>query len=107
MKIKTFSERVVECALSVPTGRVTTYGLIAGAAGGGAMAAQSVTSILARAYKNGQTNIPFHRIVYAGGRIWSDPKYDEARKKLYKKEGIVIDEKNHISNFEEILYEFQ
>lgn len=104
--MKTFSERVVECALSIPHGRVTTYGLIARAAGGGSMAAQSITSILGKAYDRGQKNIPFHRIVYSGGKIWTDPAYDKARKSLYKKEGILIDKNNKITNFKDILYEF-
>lgn len=105
--MQTFSERVVNCALAIPKGRVTTYGLIARAAGGGAMAAQSITSILARAYNRGETSIPFHRIVYADGRIWSSPKYDAKRKKLYKEEGIVIDKNNRIVNFRDILYEYK
>ena len=46
--MKTFSERVVELALSIPKGKVTTYGAIARAAGAGPMAAQSITSILGK-----------------------------------------------------------
>ena len=67
---KTFSERVVEAALTIPKGRVTTYGRLARACGGGTMASQSITSILAKAYGAGEKNIPFHRIVYANGTIW-------------------------------------
>ncbi len=103
---KTFSERVVDIALSIPAGRVSTYGRIARAAGGGAMAAQSITSILAKAYTNGQTDIPFHRIVYADGRIWVSKKYEKERLRLYKKEGIELDTNNHIKHFNEILYPF-
>ncbi|MFZ3031627.1 MAG: MGMT family protein [Candidatus Moraniibacteriota bacterium] len=65
----TFSERVIKIALSIPKGRVTTYGRIARAAGGDTMASQSITSILGKAWGNGEKNIPFHRIVYADGRI--------------------------------------
>lgn len=104
--MKTFSERVVECALSIPLGRVTTYGHIARAAGGGNMAAQSITHILGKAYDNGVKNIPFHRIVYAGGKIWTDPQYDKQRTALYKKEGILVDRNNKITNFLDILHEF-
>ena len=74
-----FSERVVELALSIPKGRVTTYGRLARAAGGGAMASQSITSILWKAEQRGVKNIPYHRIVYADGRIWIDPKRREER----------------------------
>ena len=103
---KKFSDKVVEAALSIPKGRVTSYGRLAAAAGGGPMATQSVTGILARAYDRGQKNIPFHRIVYADGRIWTSPTYDAERKKLYKKEGIELDEKNRIKNFADKVFEF-
>ena len=105
--MKTFSERVVEIALSIPKGKVTTYGRIARAAGGGTMASQSITSILGKAYQNGETKIPFHRIVYANGTIWIDEHHRKERLKLYKKEGIEIDKNNKIKNFEEKLLEFQ
>lgn len=106
MKQTTFSERVIKIALSIPSGRVTTYGAIARAAGGGAMSSQSITSILAKAYRNGETSIPFHRIVYSDGRIWTSPEYHVKRLKLYKKEGIEIDSKNRIKNFPDILLSF-
>lgn len=104
--MQTFSERVVKIALSIPRGRVTTYGRIARAAGGGSMASQSITGILGKASKNGEKAIPFHRIVYADGQIWIDAKHRDARLKLYKKEGILVDEKGKVKNFREILLEF-
>jgi methylated-DNA-protein-cysteine methyltransferase-like protein len=103
---KTFSERVVEAALSIPPGRVTTYGRLARACGGGAMASQSITTILGKAYAAGQTDIPFHRIVYARGSIWVDEVHRETRMKLYRREKIVVDEKGVIRNFNDILFEF-
>lgn len=105
--MQTFSERVVKLALSVPTGRVTTYGRIARAAGGGNMASQSITGILSKAWDNGEKTIPFHRIVYADGHIWIDDKYRPIRMKLYKKEGILLDKKDRITNFRDILFEFK
>ncbi len=104
---KSFSERVVEAALSIPSGRVTTYGRLARACGAGPMASQSITAILGKAWQNGEKNIPFHRIVYANGTIWINDEYKEKRLKLYKKEGIEIDEKGKIKNFNEILFEFR
>jgi methylated-DNA-protein-cysteine methyltransferase-like protein len=103
---KSFSERVVEAALSIPPGKVTTYGRLARACGAGPMASQSITSILGRAWESGKKNIPFHRIVYADGRIWTSGERDAKRMKLYKKEGIEIDEKGKIKDFEEKLFEF-
>jgi len=101
-----FSERVIRCALAIPKGRVTTYGRIARAAGGGAMASQSVTAILGKAYMEGETKIPFHRIVYANGSVWLDDEHAKKRLELYKKEGIEVDEKGKIKDFKDIVFEY-
>lgn len=103
----TFSQRVLKAALSVPPGRVTTYGRIARAAGGGGMAAQSITSILGKAYDGGVKNIPFHRIVYADGHIWIDQNRRAERLARYKKEKIKIDKDDRIENFRDVLFEFE
>lgn len=103
----TFSQRVIKAALSIPSGRVTTYGRLARACGAGPMASQSITGILAKAYREGEKSIPFHRIVYANGMIWVNAEYKAKRMKLYKKEGIEVSEKGKIKNFEEIVFEFQ
>lgn len=104
--MQTFSERVLALALSIPPGRVTTYGRIARAAGGGNMASQSVTNILGKAFDRGEKYIPFHRIVYANGSIWVDAEHRTKRLKLYQKEGIRLDKKDRIENFGDVLYEF-
>jgi methylated-DNA-protein-cysteine methyltransferase related protein len=98
----TFSDRVVALARAIPTGRVSTYGQIARAAGGGPMASQSITTILGKAYDRGITDIPFHRIVYADGRIWVDKSHRKARMKKYAEEGIEIDMHDRIKDFEEV-----
>jgi methylated-DNA-protein-cysteine methyltransferase-like protein len=103
----TFSQRVVKLALAIPEGRVTTYGRISIAAGGGAMASQSITSILGKAYEAGEHGIPFHRIVYTDGRIWVSDEYRTKRLALYKKEGIVLDKNDRIQNFRDILFEYK
>ena len=105
--MKTFSQRVVELALMIPSGKVSTYGHIARAAGGGGQAARSVTAILAKAYNNGEKKIPFHRIVYAGGKVWLNNEYEAKRLALYKKEKIIIDEKKKKKNFQDTLFEFK
>ncbi|HCC06431.1 TPA: cysteine methyltransferase [Candidatus Nomurabacteria bacterium] len=104
--IKTFSDRVLEAVFAIPSGRVTTYGRIARACGAGPMASQSITAILGKAYEKGDKNIPFHRIVYADGKIWISDEYRAKRLKLYKQEGIEIDKNNKIKNFEEVLFEY-
>lgn len=104
--MQTFSQRVISIALQIPAGRVTTYGRIAKAAGGGTMASQSITAILGKAYDEGETRIPFHRIVYADGRIWMDDTHRAKRLALYKKEKIEL-AGDKIKNFQDILFEFK
>lgn len=103
----TFSQRVLKLALSIPKGRVSTYGRIACAAGAGPMASQSITAILGKAWQAGNHKIPWHRIVYADGRVWTDENHETERLKLYKKEKIEVDEKGRIKNFNKVLFEFK
>jgi alkylated DNA nucleotide flippase Atl1 len=70
------------------------------------MAAQSITTILSKAWDSGFHDIPWHRIVYADGRIWIDDAHRAERMKLYKKEGVRIDENDRILNFSQILFDF-
>ena len=98
-----FSKRVYDLALDIPAGRVTTYGALANAAGGGSMAARSISSILSKA-PNPKV-IPWHRIVYAGGRVWFSPEYEKKRRALYKREGINLNDRGYIIDFEEIFYD--
>jgi methylated-DNA-protein-cysteine methyltransferase-like protein len=99
-----FSKKVVKLALTIPPGRVTTYGLLATAAGGHPLLAQMITHILGKSDKSDQ--IPFHRIVYASGKVWLSPKYESIRKKLYKKEEIKLDKNGKIIDFEKKIYYF-
>ena len=99
-----FSQRVCELALMIPEGRVTTYGALAKAAGGGPMASRSIGSILSK-YPN-QGVIPWHRIVYAGGKVWLSPEHEEKRRELYELEGVYVNEKGVITNFDEIVFDF-
>ena len=94
-----FSEKVLRIALSIPKGKVMTYGTIARMAGGGPMASQSITSILGKAYDHGEKRIPFHRIVYADGRVWIDNQHREERLRLYTNEKIRIDDRDRIIDF--------
>jgi len=100
----TFSERVIELALQIPPGRVATYGSIAKAAGGGSMACRSVSGILSK-YPNKKA-IPWHRIVYAGGKVWLTPECEDWRREVYELEGIVVNQKGKITNFEEVVFDF-
>jgi methylated-DNA-protein-cysteine methyltransferase-like protein len=105
--MKTFSQKVVELAIRIPKGKVVTYGMLAKRAGSGGVASQSITGILGKAYMAGEKNIPWHRIVYAGGRIWIDDAHRTERMKLYKQKKIEIDAKGKIKNFEDKLWDFK
>lgn len=99
-----FSQRVWELANSIPEGRVTTYGILAKAAGGGGQAARSVTGILSKAPN--QAAIPFHRIVYSNGKVWINDGCEVRRRELYELEGVIVNQKGIIENFDEVLYYF-
>jgi methylated-DNA-protein-cysteine methyltransferase-like protein len=99
-----FGQRVYDLALSVPPGYITTYGGLAKAAGGGAMAARSVTGILSKAPN--QSSIPYHRIVYAGGKVWLPAGHEDERRAMYAAEDIIVDVNGKIQDFEEIVWEF-
>lgn len=70
------------------------------AAGGGALAARSISSILSK-YPN-QKAIPWHRIVYAGGKIWFTEEYENKRREMCELEEIKIDRKGRIVDFSEL-----
>lgn len=98
-----FTQRIWELALDIPEGRVTTYGALARAAGGGGQAARSVSSILSKFPNQGA--VPWHRIVYAGGKVWLTADCEDKRKELYAMEGIYVNEKGIIQDFEEVFYD--
>jgi len=102
MNKESFSEKVVKAAQSIPAGRVATYGDLARACGAGLLASRSITGILSKAHKNGITDIPFHRIVYANGKVWINEKHRKKRMRLYEEEGILLDSRDQITNFDEI-----
>jgi alkylated DNA nucleotide flippase Atl1 len=99
-----FTQTVRKLAKEIPAGHVTTYGILARAAGGGVQAARSVSSVLAR--DPDWELIPFHRIVFSSGTVWKSKHYDDVRAELYRKEEIKINEKGRIENFRDVLYTF-
>lgn len=102
MKKRTFKTEVIKLAEEIPFGKVTTYGILARAAGGHPMNARNITHILSRSNKE----IPFHRIVYSDGKIWISKDNEQERKKLYQKEGITITNKNKVANLIDHLHTF-
>lgn len=105
MKPGKFSQKVWQLVRQIPPGRVTTYGYLAVAAGGHPMMAQMITHILSKSPD--VSTIPFHRIVYADGRVWLDEKFKKERLKLYQEEGIKLDKNHRIIDFDKLVYIFK
>lgn len=97
-----FQTKVWDAVESIPEGKVTTYGLIAKAAGKPG-AARYISRIIGQ-HPDAQS-LPWHRIVYSNGTVWADERYLEKRKKLYNKEGIKL-AGNKIIDFYDKLYMF-
>lgn len=94
----------MELALTIPRGRVSTYGDIARAAGGAPITAQSITGILSKAEQSGVKGIPWHRLIYSDGRVWVSEEHREERMRLYKKESIEIDDKGKVVDFDSLRF---
>jgi methylated-DNA-protein-cysteine methyltransferase-like protein len=90
-----FFERVYDAVRSVPYGKVSTYGQIAlmiGAPG----AARQVGWALASLQPG--TDVPWHRIINAKGRISLKSRGEgaELQRRLLEEEGVVFDERDRI-----------
>jgi methylated-DNA-protein-cysteine methyltransferase related protein len=80
-------ERVRRAARAIPAGRVATYGQLAREAGLGRRA-RFVGRVMARLPEG--SDVPWHRVVCAGGRLAFEPGTDHGRRQraLLEKEGI-------------------
>jgi methylated-DNA-protein-cysteine methyltransferase related protein len=80
-------ERVRRAVRAIPVGRVATYGQLAREAGLGRRA-RFVGRVMARLPEG--SNVPWHRVVCAGGRLAFDPGTEHHRRQraLLEKEGI-------------------
>lgn len=96
----TFTEAVCSLLLSVPEGKVVTYGSLSAAAGSPRGARQVVRILHTQSHKRG---LPWHRVVAAGGRIaLTDPRAADLQKELLLSENIElgIDECVDLSEYE-------
>ena len=86
---KPLYERIYEAVSEIPGGKVATYGQIAGMAGIRGHA--RVVGYALHALSSG-TNIPWHRVINARGRISlrSDPEAAEIQKGFLESEGVVF-----------------
>jgi O-6-methylguanine DNA methyltransferase len=91
-------EGVYKLASLIPKGKVSTYGAIAEQLG---MHPRAIGVIL---HKNKDKNVPCHRVVRANGSVGGYNKGIDEKIKLLSLEGIKIDRKYSILDFESKLF---
>jgi methylated-DNA-protein-cysteine methyltransferase-like protein len=82
---ESFKSRAAELIRSIPKGKVATYGQIARMAGD-PRGAREVVRVL-----HTQKNLPWHRVLAAGGRITLPGQGGALQRKLLEEEGVRFD----------------
>lgn len=91
---KSFYQRVIAIIISIPEGKVATYGQIATYAGN-PRAARQVSYILHSS--SDKEDLPWHRVINSKGSISLKPGHGyELQKQMLKKEGITFKENDCI-----------
>ena len=103
-----FNEKIWQLCKKIPKGRVTTYKLLAEAAG--TKAYRAVGNALNRnpygiLNCSGKEMVPCHRVVDSEGHLHGFAHGLKAKERLLRKEGIKIKD-NRIVGFEKVLYRF-
>jgi len=90
-------DAVYKLVRRIPAGRVATYGQIA-ALTGFPRHARQVGYALA-ALRGGDDDVPWHRVVNAGGRVSprAEPGYEDYQRILLEAEGVEFDEQGRLS----------
>lgn len=98
---KSFSESCYKILRKVPKGKVTTYKALAHALN--SKAYRAVGNVM---NKNPYSpEVPCHRVIKSNGEVGGFAKGINAKVKLLKSEGIIIDKKNFI-DLKKYLYKF-
>jgi len=82
-----FTEEIIQIILSIPAGKVASYGQIAAIAGN-PRAARQVSRILHSCSQ--KCNLPWHRVINSQGKISLKNEGYQRQYKLLKEEGIVF-----------------
>lgn len=99
--METFTQRTIAIIGRIPEGKVTTYGLVAAAAGNHCGARQ-VARILHSS--SGKYHLPWHRVVNVNGRISPRSSMSHLQQKVHlEREGVHFDATQKI-DFEEYLW---
>ncbi len=93
--METFTRQTIAIISRIPTGKVTTYGIIAAAAGNHCGARQVARILHSSADKY---HLPWHRVVNGAGKISprSSMSHLDQRRRL-EEEGIVFSEQDRIA----------
>lgn len=93
---------VLTLVRQVPRGRVTTYGAIGGCLD---VMARHVGYILGQLTDEEAADVPWHRVVAEPGRV-SIPHPAARREQIarLKGEGVAVDSRGHVADFEETFY---
>ncbi len=97
-------ERVWQKLNEIPKGKVTTYKLLANA-----LQSRAVRAVASAVGKNPNApQTPCHRVVQSSGKIgnYTHPLGVARKIELLKEEGVEIDEKGNVIEFESKLYKF-
>lgn len=81
-----FAARVLAIVRQIPPGRVATYGDIAALAGR-PRAARAVGAVMRAAPAH---NVPYHRVVAAGGRLGGYGGHETLKRALLLAEGVIV-----------------
>jgi len=89
-----FSRRAISIIAHIPSGMVTTYGMIAAAAGNASAARQIARLLYTSSEKH---HLPWHRVVNAKGKISPRKSMQHiAQKTLLEKEYVLFDKDERI-----------
>jgi methylated-DNA-[protein]-cysteine S-methyltransferase len=86
MERSTFTRRVLNVVRRIPPGRVATYGDVAALAGAPG-AARAVGTVMRTA---GVPDVPYHRVVAAGGRLGGYGGHEALKRALLQAEGVPV-----------------
>jgi O-6-methylguanine DNA methyltransferase len=92
-----FVRRVLAVARRIPPGRVATYGDVAALAGRPG-AARAVGNIMSQ---GGVPDVPYHRVIAAGGRAGGYGGNEALKHALLRSEGLVVT-RGRVRNFERV-----
>ena len=97
-----FTQQAVRIIGAIPSGRVSSYGVIAKAAGSPRAARQVVRILHAMSVTH---HLPWHRVVNKSGCISLQGSAFEEQRFRLQQEGVAVDENGRVMSFSKLLWE--